>query len=694
MKGILDPEGKNINPLNNKKYSDNYKKFSLTGDNPIGAIPWTEFPVYKKRKEIIKTIEDNNVILVVSGTGSGKSVLVPKFALHTLDYNSKVILTNPKTLATKKNAEYAAMCLDVELGKEVGYQYRGADSNSHSKETKLLFSTDGSIVAKMINNDPLLSEYNIIIIDEAHERGVQIDVLLLLLKRAVQQRTDLKVIIMSATINKDIFINYFNIDNIKFKEIDVGSVPNFPIKEYFLNEPIKNITDETVKRIINILNNTDKGEILAFITGKLEGERICSLLKTKKELILNEKPFCIVLASGISNQDQKLATDEFLYKSDKNNVNTRKIVMATNIAESSVTVKGIVYVIENGYANEEKYNPINNTRELNKTRISKAQARQRRGRAGRTQAGVCYNLYTKQQYDNFNDYPTPDIRKTDLTEDILRFLSLKEIQTIDKLNNLLNDLIEPPKEIQITSAINNLKSINVINKENRLSKTGYIISKFRKINPYSAFSIIKSIKYDVLEEVSIIAAMIEISDNRMDKFFNNIKFNKNNNDLKNKVTNIHKKFYSSNGDLISFLKLYKAFYDVNADENKNIDEWCKENYVNCKNLKKVKDMYKVIIRDSEKTSDHIEIVNSKDKKEITDNIEKIIYCLYQGYNSKIIEHVSQNIYRNKFPKKVTITKIHRNSSLNILKSYPKKGFYIENSLVLNNNSFNLATKIS
>ena len=692
MKGILDPEGKNLNPLNDKKYTENYKKFSLTGDNPIGAIPWTKFPVYKKHKEIIKTIEDNNVILVVSGTGSGKSVLVPKFALHTLDYKGKVILTNPKTLATKKNAEYAAMCLDVDLGKEVGYQYRGADSNSHSKETKLLFSTDGSIVAKMINNDPLLSDYNIIIIDEAHERGVQIDVLLLLLKRAVQQRDDLKVIIMSATINKDIFVNYFNTDKIKFKEIDVGSVPNFPIKEYFLNEPIKNYVEDATKRIIDILNNTDKGDILAFITSKVEGQKVCSLLQTKKDLILNEKLFCIVLAGGITDRDQKLATDEYLYKSDKNTKNTRKLVMATNIAESSVTVKGIVFVLENGMANQENYNPINNTRELNKTRISKAQARQRRGRAGRTQAGICYNLYTKQEYKKFDDYPTPDIRKSDLTEDILRFLSLKEIQTIDKLNNLLNDLIEPPKQIQITSSLNNLKSINVINKENRLSKTGYIISRFKKINPYSVFAIIKSIKYDVLEEVAIIVSMIEISDNRMDKYFNYIKFNKNNNDLRKTVSNIHRKYYSTKGDLISFLKLYKKYNDE-SKVNENMDEWCKVNYVNYKNLKKVKDIYNDIIRDTEKVSNHIETVNTGDKKDISDNIEKIIYCLYQGYNSKTINNVSKNIYKNNFPKKSTITKLHTSSSLTITNTYPKKAFYVENSSILNNNSFNLVTKI-
>lgn len=692
MKGILDPEGKNLNPLNDKKYTENYKKFSLTGDNPIGAIPWTKFPVYKKHKEIIKTIEDNNVILVVSGTGSGKSVLVPKFALHTLDYKGKVILTNPKTLATKKNAEYAAMCLDVDLGKEVGYQYRGADSNSHSKETKLLFSTDGSIVAKMINNDPLLSDYNIIIIDEAHERGVQIDVLLLLLKRAVQQRDDLKVIIMSATINKDIFVNYFNTDKIKFKEIDVGSVPNFPIKEYFLNEPIKNYVEDATKRIIDILNNTDKGDILAFITSKVEGQKVCSLLQTKKDLILNEKLFCIVLAGGITDRDQKLATDEYLYKSDKNTKNTRKLVMATNIAESSVTVKGIVFVLENGMANQENYNPINNTRELNKTRISKAQARQRRGRAGRTQAGICYNLYTKQEYKKFDDYPTPDIRKSDLTEDILRFLSLKEIQTIDKLNNLLNDLIEPPKQIQITSSLNNLKSINVINKENRLSKTGYIISRFKKINPYSVFAIIKSIKYDVLEEVAIIVSMIEISDNRMDKYFNYIKFNKNNNDLRKTVSNIHRKYYSTKGDLISFLKLYKTFNDQ-SKVIENMDGWCKENYVNYKNLKKVKDIYNDIIRDTEKVSNHIETVNTGDKKDISDNIEKIIYCLYQGYNSKTINNVSKNIYKNNFPKKSTITKLHTSSSLTITNTYPKKAFYVENSSILNNNSFNLVTKI-
>ena len=691
MKGILDPEGKELNPLNGEKYTENYKKYSMTSDNPFGAPPWTKFPVYNKRKEIIKIIENNNVILVVSGTGSGKSVLVPKFVLHTLDYKGKVILTNPKTLATQKNAEYAAVCMDVKVGDEVGYQYRGAPSDSHSSKTKLLFSTDGTVIAQLTNRDPLLKEYSAVIIDEAHERGVNIDVLLLLLKRVLLERKDFKLIIMSATINKEIFSKYFNLKGLKFKEIDVGSIPNYPIKEIFLKEKINDVVAKMVDIIINILNTTDEGEILGFITGLNQGRKVCELLEKRQNELKNDRPFCTLLASKSNTKDKLLATDEELYK--KEELGTRKIVMATNIAESSVTIKGIKYVLENGFANVDRYNPNKMSRELNLNRITKAQAKQRRGRSGRTQPGICYNLYTEKEYKDFEDYPRPDIKKSDLTEEILTLLNLKDIQSVSKLIELLSQLIEVPNTSYVVSGIENLKSIRAISKD-RLTKMGYAISKIRKVNPFSGFAIIKAIKYGVLDEVAIICAMIEEGGNRMDIFFNQIKSNKKN-FLRNKekVLEIHLEFYSEEGDTISLLNLYNAYKSAKEDNPDNIQNWCRDHYINFNKISKIKKIVDDIKNDTEKVSNKIEEINTDTKLKYTDITEKIIYCLYQGYKSKSIKKVDKDMYKNTFPKELTTAKLNKYSSLALLKNYPKFAFYTENSSIMGQKSFNLVTSL-
>jgi pre-mRNA-splicing factor ATP-dependent RNA helicase DHX15/PRP43 len=188
--GILDPEGKNKNPLNDEEYGDEYKQI---------AKIWSKFSAYKIRETVLDTIENNQVTLIISGTGSGKTVLLPKYLLHVLDYKGKIGITLPKQIIAKSAAEFAAKTLDVKLGKQVGYQYKGSESSGKSKDTQLLYATDGTIVARLLN-DPELREFDGIIIDEAHERKVQIDFLLYLLKKTVQIRPEFKLIIMSATI--------------------------------------------------------------------------------------------------------------------------------------------------------------------------------------------------------------------------------------------------------------------------------------------------------------------------------------------------------------------------------------------------------------------------------------------------------------------------------------------------------------
>jgi len=188
--GILDPLGTNINPLNNLPYSDSYKE--------LGKV-WSSFPVYKAVNQHITDIKNNQIIIVTSKTGSGKTVLMPKYALHAFKYDAKIFITLPKIIITKAAAEFAAATLDVELGKgAVGYVYRGSPKSARSDNNKLTYGTDGTLIA-MLLKDPKLSEFNVIIIDEIHERSLNIDFLILLIRETLKIRPLFKVILMSAT---------------------------------------------------------------------------------------------------------------------------------------------------------------------------------------------------------------------------------------------------------------------------------------------------------------------------------------------------------------------------------------------------------------------------------------------------------------------------------------------------------------
>ena len=243
--GILDPLGKKDNPLTNKPYENLYKEEKQFEFPPgskkmhdytyknISKI-WTNLIVYKKRLEMIKTIKNCQVSLIKAGTGVGKTVLLPKFALHAGNYKDKVICCIPKKIITLETADFAAKCLDVKLGAEVGYYYKG-DRNVSDK-TVLTFTTIGSLFSRITGDDPLLKDYKIVIIDEAHERSIQTDFTLLLIKEILEKRKDLKLVIMSATIDLNKFRNFFK--KFKFGEVDAGSETTYKITSYFAKEKI------------------------------------------------------------------------------------------------------------------------------------------------------------------------------------------------------------------------------------------------------------------------------------------------------------------------------------------------------------------------------------------------------------------------------------------------------------------------
>lgn len=572
-KGILDPEGKNNNPYTNEKYSDTYKEL---------AKKWSNYPAYRKAETIIKDIADNQVILVISGTGSGKTVLIPKYTAHVFDYQKKIAITLPKQIIAKSAAEFASKTLDVKLGEEVGYQYKG-ESKTSSK-TKLLYATDGTIVARL-QKDPQLQDFSAVIIDEAHERKVQIDFLLYLLRNTLEQRPEFKLIIMSATINETLFENYYY--KYKYKTVHVGSETNYPIESIYLPKSISN--NEYLDKGLEIIKKLDdekkEGDILFFVTSVNETISACNIIKyTEKKYKDN---FCVEVYANVPYNQQLLAQDKEKYKEISGK--KRKIVIATNVAESSLTIDGIKYVIDSGYELLNYYDPTTRARVLEKKFVSQAQAIQRKGRAGRMESGTCYHLYTENEFNEMKKFPEPTIRTSNIYDDCLKFLYMPNIRTIGNLVGILSEFIEPPKEIYIRSAITQLVQLGLIS-NNEISKIGEKVVELNT-DPMQGLSLIMANKLKCIKELIAIFAMIEVTKGVINEVFEKYDEKKGHN--YGDYQKIKKYFNHKYGDHLSLLKIYIA-YNEQLKKNNGTDhilKWCKKNYLKHNVLDKANKTY-------------------------------------------------------------------------------------------------------
>ncbi len=724
---LINPLGNNVNPLSNQIYSNNYKKEPKW---------WTELPVYQDKEKIIKLIKDNQVILLVSGTGSGKSVLIPFYALHATNYKGKIVMTIPKRGAVVKAAKTAANISNIELGKEIGYQYRGSrlpnGRASKSSQTKLLISTDGSVVAQLIN-DPELKSYDVVIVDEAHERGIQIDLLLLLMKKALKLNPDLKLIIMSATINPEIFANYFKHD-FKYHFIEVsGALTNYPVDINYLPTELKNaerdFVNTAVDRMVKLLEETDSGDIIFFVNSANEAIQSCDKLRIKVKEKKLDKPFCIELSGGSDLDTQNYAVNEFKYRNHPNGPFSRKIIIATNAAESSLTFKGLVYIIDSGWAYVASYDPLKMENRLLQERISKAQATQRTGRFGRTKPGTCYRLYTEKEFKNFIDYPVVDIRKSDITDDILRFMKLPYVNNISDLLKLLKELIEPPYDNFIKSGLYRLYAIGALDKigaEGKLTDLGHKILKFRKLDPLMVKAVIESYYYRTEYDMITLAALLNKADGRMNTFIKDLKLRQGDRgyrEEKQRYDRAKKKYTSANGDIITLLKMYKLFREYSdTHQPEETKRWCRDNYLKYDRLKDIKRAAQDIMKEvqdilfpREKFVNKLEenqyiydydkdqqtggtlnrkIVNKMWKKGgNTIDEDAIMSSLIQGLFINMAKRVGNN-YKNCFPFEKTSAPIARDSELSVTKSGPKFIVYMELANILGRRKFNLVSKVS
>lgn len=526
------------------------------------AINYKKLPVYEQKDRILETLKTNQVIVVQSPTGSGKTTQIPVI-LHEAGYSVDGIIavTQPRRIAALSVSEFISKQLDTSYPGLVGYKMRFEDKTDLTTRIKIM--TDGILLQEM-KLDPMMNKYSVIMVDEAHERSLNIDFVLGLLKRVIKVRPDLKIIVSSATMNAEKFSNYFDgcpivtIDTVTYPVTVIYDPPLLPASTSTATaeEALLSKISNTIDRIL--YNHTD-GDILVFLPGeKAIKDCITKLYNTN----FSRKIQLIPLYGRLPKEEQERVFD-------KAPLGRKKVILSTNIAETSVTIDGITSVIDSGLAKLNFYSPRTFTSSLVETQISKASCNQRRGRAGRTQPGTCYRLYPIKDYDTRENYTTEEIFRTDLSEVVLRMaeLGINDFESFD--------FISQPSREGIRAAVETLKMLKALNDDNTLSSIGNLMVLF-PLPPRVSRIIVESILHypDVLEEVLIAASFLSTHSpfilpqgEEMD------------------ARRAHHAFRDIQGDFVSYVKLFKIY-----QEQKNKEQFCKKNYLDEKVMAEIENI--------------------------------------------------------------------------------------------------------
>lgn len=526
------------------------------------AIDYKSLPVYEQKERILEALKNNQVIVVQSPTGSGKTTQIPVI-LHEAGYDSNgmIAVTQPRRIAALSVSEFISKQLGTTYPGLVGYKMRFEDKTDET--TKIKIMTDGMLLQEM-KLDPWLSKYSVMMVDEAHERSLNIDFALGLLKRVLEVRKEFKIIVSSATMNAEAFSRYFGlcpivtIDTVTFPVAMVYDPPKIPsstISEEASDLLLKKI-GETVQRV---LDNGEEGGILIFLPGE---KIIKDCMRYLDHSHYASKIHTLPLYGRLSKEDQ----ERVFLEPPKGK---KKVIISTNIAETSVTIADITTVIDSGLAKLNFYNPKTFTSTLSETQVSKASCNQRRGRAGRTREGTCYRLYGRKDFESRPMYTTEEIYRTDLSEVVLQMADLG-------ITDFMGfDFISHPGKEGIAGAIDTLDILGALDAERNLSAIGKLMVKF-PLEPRVSRIIVESImKYpDVMEEVLIASSFLSANSPYVLPPGEEMEARK-----------AHHRFQEIEGDFVSYLKLFSAFTS-STDKS----SFCEKNYLDLRMMLEIQNI--------------------------------------------------------------------------------------------------------
>ncbi|KAF8921605.1 putative PRP16-RNA-dependent ATPase [Mucidula mucida] len=448
-------------------------------------------PAFACREDLMKVLRDNQVTIVVGETGSGKTTQLAQF-LYEDGYCAHGIIgcTQPRRVAAMSVAKRVSEEMECKLGSTVGYAIRFEDCTS--ADTKIKYMTDGVLLRESLNEGDL-DRYSVVILDEAHERSLSTDVLMGLLRKILSRRRDLRLIVTSATMNAEKFSKFYG-------NAPTYTIPGrtFPVETFHSKSPCEDYVDSAVKQVLQIHLSLPPGDILVFMTGQEDIEITCQVVQERLDQL--DEPAPLAVLPIYSQMPADLQAKIFEATSD----GRRKVIVATNIAETSLTVDGILFVVDAGYSKLKVYNPKVGMDALQITPISQANASQRTGRAGRTGNGFCYRLYTEMAFRNeLFENTIPEIQRTNLANTVLLLKSLG-------VKNLLEfDFMDPPPQANILNSMYQLWVLGALDNVGDLTPVGRKMSEF-PMEPSMAKMLIASVDYRCSSEMLTIVSMLSV----------------------------------------------------------------------------------------------------------------------------------------------------------------------------------------
>ncbi|XP_020581286.1 LOW QUALITY PROTEIN: pre-mRNA-splicing factor ATP-dependent RNA helicase DEAH7-like [Phalaenopsis equestris] len=517
-------------------------------------------PIYSVREELLQVIRENQVVIVVGETGSGKTTQLTQY-LHEDGYTTNGIVgcTQPRRVAAMSVAKRVSEEMETELGDKVGYAIRFEDVTG--PKTVIKYMTDGVLLRETLK-DSDLDKYHVIVMDEAHERSLSTDVLFGILKKVVAQRWDLKLIVTSATLNAQKFSNFFG-------SVPIFHIPGrtFPVNILYSKTPCEDYVEAAVKQAMTIHIASPPGDILIFMTGQDEIEATCYALAERMEQLSTSTAKAVPKLSILPIYSQ-LPADLQAKIFQKAEDGARKCIVATNIAETSLTVDGIFYVIDTGYGKIKVYNPRMGMDALQVFPVSRAAADQRAGRAGRTGPGTCYRLYTESAYQNeMLATPVPEIQRTNLGNVVLLLKSLK-------VENLLDfDFMDPPPQENILNSMYQLWVLGALNNFGGLTEIGWKMVEF-PLDPPLAKMLLMGEELECLNEVLTIVSMLSVPS----VFFRP-------KDRAEESDAAREKFFVPESDHLTLLNVYLQW-----KANQYRGDWCNDHFLQVKGLRKAREV--------------------------------------------------------------------------------------------------------
>ncbi|KAJ7760611.1 P-loop containing nucleoside triphosphate hydrolase protein [Mycena maculata] len=478
-----------------------------------------KLPVYEQMDEFYKVFGENQVIIVAGDTGCGKTTQIPQFVAYSdlPDIKGKLVgCTQPRRMSAMSVARLLIVLLDpsVKLGAHVGYSVRFEDMTT-PEITFLKYMTDGKLLREAIG-DPDLRRYSTIILDEVHERTLATDILMSLLKGLVKKRADLKLIIMSATVDYLKLQKYFELGSAGRPPIFKITGKTFPVEIFYTQRPEPDYFEAAIRTVLMIHRAEKPGDILLFLTGEQEIEKACMQLELKVADLVNQDPdsvgplTCIPLYSSLPPELQQHIYHPPPSRRTPDGPPGRKIVVATNIAETSLTIEGIVYVVDPGFSKQAVYNPRIRVESHLVSPISKASAHQRAGRAGRTKPGKCFRLYTENDFmSELEEQTYPDILRSNLGGTVLQLIKLGIKASYNLCDLVRFEYVDAPSPESLLRALEMLNYLGALDDEGNLTPFGAVMAEF-PLEPQLAKVLIVSPEFQYSDEILTIAAMLSV----------------------------------------------------------------------------------------------------------------------------------------------------------------------------------------